>query len=284
MTLRVLLLCGEGPYQRELVRRAAARFNLVGVVWQQAPQPKGALMQRVLRYRDPRALARYLQARAFLPAYERVAEPLRRELFPDAFESGAPTYPTVSVADINAPEAVDLVRAQRPDIVLVNGTNLLRKSMLGLMPQIALGIVNLHTGLSPYSRGGNCNLFMLLEGHPELVGITVHHISQGIDSGDIILSAQVPMASSDNYEMVDIRSFDTGIEALLDAAKQLAAGRAARVPQWESGKLFLRRTGYVYEPGLRVRANQLLARGLVRDYLEDKSRRDVGVRTVGTLS
>jgi methionyl-tRNA formyltransferase len=124
---------------------------------------------------------------------------------------------------------------------------------------------------------------MLLEGRPELVGTTVHHISRGIDGGDIILSSQVPMRSEDNYEMVDIRTFDSGIESLLQAANQLEAGSAARVPQWEKGKLFLRRTGYEYEPYQRLLANRMLADGLVRNYLTNKSLCDVGVVTVGKL-
>jgi methionyl-tRNA formyltransferase len=283
MSLKVLLLCGAGRYQQELARRAASRFSLAGIVWHRPENPTGSLVGRLLRYRDPRALARYLQVRAFLPAHERAAEPLRQVLFPDPLGTTTDT-PEISVPDINAPEAVAFVEAQRPDIVLVNGSNLLRKPMLGLIPKIPLGIINLHTGLSPYSRGGNCNLFMLLEGRPERVGITVHHINPGIDSGDIILSAQVPMTVADNYEMVDIRTFDTGIEALLQCARELSEGTAARVPQWESGKLFLRRTGYVYEPYHRLVANRLLARGLVRDYLADKVHRDVGIRTVGKLS
>jgi methionyl-tRNA formyltransferase len=141
--------------------------------------------------------------------------------------------------------------------------------------------VNLHTGLSPYSRGANCNLYMILEGHPELVGVTVHHIDPGIDSGDIIRSAQVPLEPGDNFETIDVRSFHVGIELLLAAARELVAGRAARVPQWEKGKLFLQRTGYRYEPWQRLEANRRLEGGLLAEYLADREARDAAVRLVG---
>lgn len=181
---------------------------------------------------------------------------------------------------INEGRTADFLRQVAPDIVLVNGTQLLRAPVLELIPAIRHGIINLHTGLSPYSRGANCNLYMLMEGHPELVGVTVHHIDPGIDSGDIILSAHVPMQPDDNVETIEVRSFQVGIELLIEAARRLEAGTAPRVPQWEKGKLFLRRTGYVYEPWQRLMANRRIARGLVRDYLADQARRDGAVRVV----
>jgi hypothetical protein len=53
------------------------------------------------------------------------------------------------------------------------------------------------------------------------------------------------------------------------------------VKQWELGKLFLRRTGYVYEPYHRVRVNGLLDRGLIAEYLTRREERDRAIRLVG---
>ncbi len=282
-SLRVVVLCCDGPYQRHLARRAAEEFTLVGVVVQHAPGERRGRIERLKPYLDPRRLLRQLAARTFLPRHELRGEQLRQRLFdrngrPPSLPEGVPTLHTES---INGPETVAFLRSQAPDIVLVNGTQLLREPVLALIPAIRHGIVNLHTGLSPYSRGGNCNLYMILEGHPELVGVTVHHIDPGIDSGDIILSAQVPFEADDNFETIDVRSFHLGIELLMQAAHQLAAGMAQRVPQWERGKLFLRRTGYTYEPWQRLVANRMCEAGLVRDHLANRSRRTGGVRVVG---
>jgi hypothetical protein len=88
------------------------------------------------------------------------------------------------------------------------------------------------------------------------------------------------MEPDDDVETIDVRSFHVGIELLIEAARRLEAGTAPRVPQWEKGKLFLRRTGYVYEPWQRLLANRRIARGLVRDYLADQANRDRTVRVV----
>jgi methionyl-tRNA formyltransferase len=272
--LKVAVLCCDGPLQRELIRRAAARFRLVGVVLQQRPQKRVTLLDKLRPYRDPRRLKRQLEARLWLPREERQAEPLRQQLFPSSLQTAESLAPHLKTPAINAPEVVEALQLWAPDLVLVNGTQLLRAPVLNLIPRIPLGIINLHTGLSPYSRGGNCNLFMLLEKRPELVGLTVHHIDPGIDSGEIILSDQVKMHPDDNYEMIDLRGFDQGFNLLLHGAELLATGRAPRVRQWEHGKLFLRRTGYVYEPWHRLQAARLLRRGLVRDYLRRQAQGD----------
>jgi hypothetical protein len=280
---RVVALVAEGLYQKYLVSRLAAQFGLVGVVVHAPANAKGSLIRRASRYANPARLLRHLRARQLMRGYAAKAQPLLEALF---YRDGrAPELPDgvslVRVENINSPLAVKLVQQCRPDIVCVNGTNLLREPMLALIPQVRHGIINLHTGLSPYSRGGNCDLFMLLEGRPEMVGITIHYIDKGIDSGDIVITARPELAVVDNYEMIEAKSFRLGIDMMLVAVRQIAEGRAGRVKQWGSGKLFLRRTGYVYEPYHRVRVNRMLAQGLVAEYLAQRSERDRGIRLVG---
>ncbi|MFM7268544.1 MAG: formyl transferase [Cyanobium sp.] len=278
------MLCCDGFYQRHLLLRAAERLDLVGVVLQHPSRQRRSLWSRLNRYRDPSAVARQLVARWRLPAEELRGLQLRRELFGADMAPLPQGVPLLETDAINGEESVDFLRERAPDLVLVNGTQLLRAPILSLLGQIRYGIINLHTGLSPYSRGANCNLYMILESHPELVGVTIHHINAGIDSGDIIRSAQVPLEPDDNFETIDVRSFHLGIELLLQSAAELVSARAERVPQWESGKLFLQRTGYHYEPWQRLQASRLLAHGLLDEYLRHKQQRDAHVRLVGPAS
>ncbi|MFI0402623.1 MAG: formyl transferase [Cyanobium sp.] len=285
LPVRAVVLCCDGLYQRTLVQRARSHFHLVGVVVQHPPQASAARRwDRLRRYRDPRAVLRQAWSRLALRPYQRRGRELEDRLFrPEGSEPALPMdVPVHHTSAINGAETVEYLRDLAPELILVNGTQLLREPILSLRPQIRHGILNLHTGLSPYSRGANCNLYMVLEGHPELVGVTVHHIDPGIDSGDIIRSAQVPMEPDDNFETIDVRSFDVGINLLLEGARDLVEGRALRVRQWEQGKLFLQRTGYHYEPWQRLQANRLLKQGMLRDYLAHKAARDAGLRLIGS--
>ncbi len=283
--LRVLALCCDGPPQRHFLARLQRRHALVGVVLQATPGARGTLGARVRRYLHPGRLLRHLVARRICRSNDRRTEPLRRQLFD--LEGGPPGLPSgcpiLRVEDVNAAESVALAADCGADVVCVNGTNLLRAPMLDLADRFRLGIVNLHTGLSPYTRGGNCNLWALDEGHPEWVGVTIHHIDPGIDSGDLILTRQVPLREDDLFEGIHARAFRLGFDLMFEALRQLDEGRAERVPQWEEGKLYLRRTGYVYEPWVRVRVNRKLASGLVARYHARQREIDAGVRQIGEL-
>lgn len=287
--VRVVVLCCDGPWQRVLVAAVARRYELAGIVFVHfTPRSAGTnrwrrAWRRYSRYLDPRTLVRHLRARGLLRRSEEAAEPLVRELSRVGGEPArVPEHvPVLHVPDVNDARAVAFVEERAPDVVCVNGTNLLRAPMLDLIPRIPHGIVNLHTGLSPYSRGGNCNLFMLLEGRPERVGVTIHHIDRGIDSGDIIRTARPRLEPDDTFETIHAKAFRLGIDLMVEAVAELVEGRARRVKQWTEGKLFLRRTGYRYSPWMRVRVNRRLENGLIADYLADRERRDRGIRLVG---
>lgn len=281
--MRVVVTCGDGLYQRALCVHIASQHQLVGVVLYSPRRSKGPFVARLRRVLRPLAALRYLRTRWLISRYDEAVRPLMRRLFfVDGSEPQIPKgVPVIRVEDVNSRQVVDFVQRIQPDIVCVNGTNLLRGPILALIPGLRYGIINMHTGLSPYSRGGNCNLFMLLEGRPEMVGVTIHHIDRGIDSGDIVISARPELELADTYEAIEAKTFHLGNRLVTLAIQQLLEERAARVPQWEAGKLFLRRTGYVYEPSARVRANRLIEQGLIRDYIPRRRERDGAIRLVG---
>jgi methionyl-tRNA formyltransferase len=281
--IRIVLLCCDGLYQRDLMRQISRAFSLQAIVLQADRSQRVSIGERLWRYRNPVQLARYATARLLRPGYDKRARPTLEALF---YENGRPPnlpqdVPIIRVANVNDPATAAALERHRPDIVCVNGTQLIRCPLRQRAAALPLAMINLHTGLSPYSRGGNCNLFMLLERHPELVGITVHHIDGGIDRGDIIITDRPDMSPEDSYEMIEAKTFRLGNDRMIDAVRRLATGEADRVPQWTEGKLFLRRTGYLYEPYLHVQLNRMLSRGLIANYLERRDEFDAGIRLVG---
>lgn len=280
--VRVVILSCEGFFQRALAARLAQEHLIVGMVKVVQSKNIGNYRQRVRRLAKPFRIAQHLVGRGVMSYEEHRARSLAEILFPgelrvDPVTSGVPI---LRVNDVNAPEVPVFLSRLIPDVVCVNGTNLLRAPVLDLVKDVPLGIVNLHTGLSPYSRGGNCNLFMLIEGHPEYVGVTVHHVDPGIDSGDIIFTGRPEFQEQDTFETIELKSWRRGIDLMANAVGRLSDGTAQRVPQWEEGKLFLRRTGYTYDPSLRLTVARRLRSGLVREYLTHRETVDRDVRIV----
>lgn len=279
-------MCCEGLYQDHLISRLDEEFIVCGIVRQRSAANSKSLLNRIIQHKSLLNIARHVFTRFKLRKYENAARPVISKLFHirERTADRLAEIPLIYSSDINSPEVVNFISQQKPDLICVNGTNLLRQPVLEMIDNIEFGIINLHTGLSPYSRGGNCNLFMLLEHKPELVGITVHHIDKGIDSGDIIISCRPDFKPGDNYEIIDARCFYIGNEAMIQACVQLFSGQSVRIKQWLQGKLFLNRTGYYYQPSQRLEANRLIENGLLKDFPLNRSRVDKGIKTIGNFN
>lgn len=55
-------------------------------------------------------------------------------------------------------------------------------------------IINYHNALLPYNRGVNCHYWALWQ-QDEVLGVTLHHVNEGIDTGSIIAQSYAPRAS-----------------------------------------------------------------------------------------
>ncbi|MBU0508205.1 formyl transferase [bacterium] len=146
-------------------------------------------------------------------------------------EVGAP-YPSV-----NDPHYVEIIRRARPDAIVIMGTCLVRKKIIESAPHV----INIHTGLSPYYRGGMTNLWPIVLGEYGYFGVTIHRISLGIDSGDIIYTARPEIRPDDTYGTINSRCIQLGTDLMIQAIRRLAAGEMRAMPQWTKGKLFFDR-------------------------------------------
>lgn len=88
---------------------------------------------------------------------------------------------------INSEEVMSSVREANPDLcVIAHFERIIKKDLLSI-PR--LGFINLHPSLLPYYRGLAPQHMPIINGE-EKVGITVHYVDEGTDTGDIILQKE----------------------------------------------------------------------------------------------
>jgi methionyl-tRNA formyltransferase len=111
--------------------------------------------------------------------------------------------------DVNAPEFLERLREIGPDLVVsVSCPQIFGRELLEL-PR--LGCINVHSALLPHYRGVLPTFWVLAEGE-ERTGVTVHYMTPGIDGGDILAQAGVPIAP------------DETLRSLMRKCKTVAAG------------------------------------------------------------
>lgn len=128
-----------------------------------------------------------------------------------------------------------------------------------------LAAVNIHTGLSPYYRGGHSTFFALYNEAPQHVGVTIHYIDPGIDSGHIIRTARPSICEDDNLHTLECKVIALGTELMARTVMGFKNGKLPGVPQWCDGKLYLSRD---FTLARRLEMNRRLADGLISRYLE----------------
>ena len=172
--MKVVLWIGNGANQKALANKIGNSFKIEAIVVENTlKQKKSGLAAYIFK----------VSSRLFFPVISRSWSELM-----DHYKKRYPDYPAsklVKVDSINHPHTFALTKSIQPDLIIVSGTSLIRTELLNINP--SCGILNLHTGLSPYVKGGpNCTNWCLASGQLHLIGNTVMWIDKGIDSGDII--------------------------------------------------------------------------------------------------
>jgi methionyl-tRNA formyltransferase len=95
------------------------------------------------------------------------------------------------------------------------------------------GTIQYHPSLLPRYRGPSSVNWPIIKGDTH-TGLTIFRPSDGLDEGPIILQKEVPIGPDDTLGTVYFdRLFPLGVEALLEAADRVIAGRSQEIPQRE---------------------------------------------------
>jgi len=128
----------------------------------------------------------------------------------------------------NRPDVAEALRALAPDLVLsVWYRRLLGPTLLAL-PRVAA--LNLHGSLLPQYRGRAPINWVLVNGEAR-TGVTLHHMNEAADAGDIVVQRAIDIARDDTALTLYQRMVKEGVDLLLEAWPAVVAGTAPRMPQ-----------------------------------------------------
>jgi methionyl-tRNA formyltransferase len=135
---------------------------------------------------------------------------------------------TLQPVRLRRPEAIEELRKLRPELIVVMAYGqILPKAVLDLP---TLACLNLHASLLPKHRGAAPIQAAILAGDRE-TGITVMHMAEGVDTGDMVLSQSIPIGRRETGERLHDRLAELAPSVLAEALKRLLSGTAARLHQ-----------------------------------------------------
>ncbi len=161
------------------------------------------------------------------------------------------------VKDYTDDKAIEVLRNARPDVVAFTGGGMIRKEMLEI-PKI--GILNCHLGILPPYRGMDVVEWPLVErdrdNEPPQVGLTIHAMEQGLDTGPILFCQPLEIRPGDTFRSIRTRIEPTTVELMMKAIRQICDG-SARFTEQALGK---GRQYFVMHPRMKMYAEEKLRR------------------------
>jgi methionyl-tRNA formyltransferase len=226
--VRIVLLACDQPNQHALAHKLARAGTLAAVVVS-ANQPRRPPPRRWRIFLN-RVEGRVV-GRPFVHTWKALMDRYRGQ-----YPQGFPPVPRVTVGNVNDQQTSRTIDEAAPNLVLVSGTNLVGRAVIAAAQRHG-GIVNLHTGISPYVKGSpNCTNWCLATGQFEKIGNTVMWLDPGIDSGDLIATERTALDGTESLLDLHWKVMEHGHDLYRRCLEAMGAGRSvSRVPQEKIG-------------------------------------------------
>ena len=221
--MRIVLWIGNEPNQKALANKIHDRFPLAGIVTETRTKKStltvkkfaGKVVEKILANKIGKAWYGMLNHfQKLYPAY--------------------PAVPIMNAENINSDDVYQFTKEIAPHLIIVSGTRLIKEKLLSLQPES--GIMNLHTGLSPYIKGGpNCTNWCLSTRQYHLIGNTIMWIDKGIDTGNIISTEFTNFTGHESLRDVHSCVMEHAHELYVKCISYINEGKKNNIPQKDIG-------------------------------------------------
>jgi folate-dependent phosphoribosylglycinamide formyltransferase PurN len=246
----VVLTCGMAGIELAAALGGLDEVRSLAVVTTRASQGSRSLWQKlagIYRYDGPAGLIDSLVKRLLRGRPQTLAE---------AVAIRCPGARHLHCDDLHSSDSLNLLKELGADLGVVFAAYRLKPSVFTL-PR--LGCLNLHLGHAPEFRGSSPGFYEMWEGVPT-VGITVHRINEGLDSGPIVMQESFPIDLAPWEDPVAyLRRYQSevltrnGIRMMLEVVRSAARGTLVERPQLPSQRPARRRATYRLKRELRRR-------------------------------
>lgn len=174
----------------------------------------------------------------------------------------------VEKGGINSDSSYEAIKSFSPEIIALNATSIIKGKLL---EDRQWKIINHHAGLCQYYRGSGNNVWPFMHDKLDQIGITIHYVDQGLDTGDIILQGRPDWESKDNTHTIGSKCAILGSELTNKVIEKfLNKGETPRYKQDLSEGNLCKKKDFAKEVVLEI--YKRIDNGIVSRYLEKKDR------------
>lgn len=255
MDIQIVIITGDQLRHNYFVDQLNAHFDVRGVVSEYVYQPKIEGEPE-----DISDLRRHFEER----------EQAERKYFTSSEQMTLPQDWLLRVpkGEANSDDVFEWVMHKKPQLLILYGSGIISERLLNAFDQRT---IKMHLGLLPYYRGSGTNFWPLVNGEPELVGVTIHLGTSDVDAGAILKQVRPEISAGDRNHDIGCKAIIAGIEAMIATIKDFAADKIKLQSQSEGGKLY-KRADFNVEAVRQMWRN--LDDGMIAAYLAEPDRAD----------
>ena len=223
--MKIVMWIGDEPNQRALVNKINKQFPINAIVLEKRLSIKKNNLKTIINK---------LLSKLIFSLPNRTWWSLMNH-----YESEFNAYPNcdqLAVSNINEKRTFDYTKKINPDLILVSGTSLIKEDLLQINPKI--GLLNLHTGLSPYIKGGpNCTNWCIATKQFNMIGNTIMWLDMGIDTGGILTTEHTKFSKTDHSLLkIHIRVMNHAHDLYIRSIESVLKNKIQNIPQSEIAK------------------------------------------------
>jgi len=122
---------------------------------------------------------------------------------------------------VNSQACIEWLQNELPSVVVLNGTRIVSLALIDSCNAIFL---NTHCGITPAYRGVHGGYWALIRGDIDNVGVTVHIVDAGIDTGSIVFQKTIKTDEQDNFLTYPVKQYIAGIPLMRRAIADVISG------------------------------------------------------------
>jgi len=143
------------------------------------------------------------------------------------------SLPFIKVNNLNNNATLNFLKKQKPDLILSIGSTIIKKPFLDI-PKI--GVLNVHMGILPEYRGLGGTEWPLIENRVYEVGlgVTLHLIDEGVDTGPIIKKQIISTDGCQSLEDFESKYVNEMVGLMIEGVKMARDKNLLLQPQKNS--------------------------------------------------
>ena len=224
--MKIVLLCGSGESGQILANsvHGLRPDDQLRIIVQRPSSPKKHVKFRIKRLGYFKVFGQILFILSVPKILKRISSARINQIYADYSLNDADdlTKDALRVDTINDPRVVAELTSFEPDVILVNGTGIIRSKVLSC---VDAPFINTHVGITPMYRGVHGGYWSLWRNDAANFGVTVHLVDTGVDTGKPLYFGRVKPTKLDNFSTYPLLQQAVALEGIQTILETLADGK-----------------------------------------------------------